>query len=191
LPHFFENRLKIMAALFMPIFIIMGVVTVRNTLDWQNDANLFSVFIKKYPERVGNYVTVGLYYEKNKEYAKAIEIYKEALGNIRNEKNRATIFDGLGRSYGMSGQVNNAITAFETALTINPRMSSALVGLGNMARDYDQASYYYTKALEVNSSDIVACNNLVSLNKIHGYWDKAAFYQSKCQTLQGPVPLSQ
>jgi hypothetical protein len=184
LPRYFETRRKIMVITFVPVFLVMGAVTVLKTFDWQNDATLFSVFMRKYPERVSNYVTVGLFYEKNRNFAKANDIYKEALGYMRNDKDRATIFDGLGRTYGMSGQVNNAITAFEMALTLNPKMSSALVGLGNMTQDYNQASYYYNKALEVNNTDIMACNNLVSLNKIHGYWDKAAYYQSKCQTLR-------
>ncbi len=67
---------------------------------------------------------------------------------------------------------------------IDPLDATALTGLGNNSTDYAQASYYYSRALEADSGNFVACNNLVNLNEVYGHRNKAAYYKERCQSLQ-------
>jgi tetratricopeptide (TPR) repeat protein len=184
LQKLFNSRQKIMLLAIIPVFLILAVITVQASMDWQNNSTLFSTLVKKHPERMDNYRQVGEFYERHGQATKAIEEYKNALNNLHLNEDKAAIFNNMGRTYGMNGQPENAIYAFKMALLLQPLNSTALIGLGNNSSDYAQASYYYSKALETDRSNYTACNNLMRLNEVNGYQDKVEYYKQKCSSLQ-------
>jgi tetratricopeptide (TPR) repeat protein len=82
------------------------------------------------------YFQIGFCYGELKSYAKAIEVYKQA---IRIEPNDADTHYNLGLAYYQLGFYKDAIEAFKQAIRINP---DEVLAHGNLGAAYSQLGFY-------------------------------------------------
>ena len=176
----FSIRKDFKKVLVFTIFIIIvyaGITAVANR-NWKNDEIVYSIAIKNSPHYRGAYTGLAGYYERNGYYEKALKIYFEALNNVQ-EKEKSFIYDGIAFLYAKTGFSEKSISYYQKELEINPKSSSAYVGLGNnywFKKDYENALRFYTMAWSLDSKNYEACYNLAFLYEFLGKTDKAIYY---------------
>jgi predicted O-linked N-acetylglucosamine transferase (SPINDLY family) len=115
---------------------------------------------------------------------------------------KAEIHHNLGAIYQAMGRSGAAITAFDTALKINPRLPGTLSSLGGVylgQSDFVQAERYYRQCLALTPGDLQARSNLLMLLNYlpdadaatvleeHIEWGKIAQARIPCQESIEPV----
>ncbi len=103
------------------------------------------------PDHTGALERLGLAYFKQKRFNDAIQIFDL----LKNYKQDALIYNYLGESYLEVGKMNEAINAFNSALSLNPSLDRARYGLGRTylkIGDRD-AAYLQYEILKSQKSD--------------------------------------
>jgi len=78
---------------------------------------------------VGTFTTLGMIYQKKKQYVNAIEMYQKAL--LKDPANFDALV-ALGACQASSGDLNQAIISYEQAVMMNPQVSAELKDLGEL-----------------------------------------------------------
>ncbi|MBN1550046.1 tetratricopeptide repeat protein, partial [bacterium] len=102
---------------------------------------------------LSTYMTLGLMYQKKKEYIDAIEMYQKAL---ELEPSNFDALTALASCQATSGEVGNAIVSYEQAIMMNPKAVAELKELGDLylrAMRTDEAFKMYQQFFTKDSSD--------------------------------------
>jgi len=92
----------------------------------------------------------------------------------------------LGHCYEEANEPDEAKRAYDSAIEINPRQSSAWTGLGILhrkKRDYKSAMQSYEKAIEMNPDDAMAHSSLAVVAMILGENETALTHAKKAYLL--------
>lgn len=103
---------------------------------------------------VSTYLTLGLVYQKKKEYIDAIEMYQTAL---KKEPANYEALTALAACQDSNGDLRDAIVSYEQAIMMNSRAVTELRDLGNIymrEKKVDEAVGMYLKFMEHDSSDV-------------------------------------
>ncbi|MBN1575136.1 MAG: tetratricopeptide repeat protein [Chitinispirillaceae bacterium] len=104
---------------------------------------------------LSTYMTLGLMYQKKKEYIEAIEMYQKAL---ELEPSNFDALTALASCQAANGEVGNAIVSYEQAIMMNAKTVDELKELGNLylrGMRTDEAYNLYRQFLAKDSSDQV------------------------------------
>jgi len=112
--------------------------------------------------RVEPYLCLGRLYRIQKLFNKAIHIYQKA---IVLENSNAELWAGLGLTYEVDGNLEQARAAYATAINIDPNIESGICcyNLGNLYHrtgDFNQSIPLYLSFLQVQPKHTEACYNL-------------------------------
>lgn len=95
---------------------------------------------------------------------------------VKRSPNKARVHHNLGLALQKKGMVQEAIVAFEKALTLKPDFPEPLNNLGVIYTDqghWDKAIEVYEKALKLNPNLAESHHNLAGVYAIQGRWDAA------------------
>ncbi|MBW3599649.1 MAG: tetratricopeptide repeat protein [Planctomycetes bacterium] len=98
----------------------------------------------------------------------------------------------LGHAYQDNGRIDEAQTAYESALAIDPKQFQAITGLGIVHRkrgNYDAAMEAYERALEVDESYAQAYSSMTTIALIRREDQKALEYARKGYDLDKTHPV--
>lgn len=101
------------------------------------------------PMESRNFINLGAIYNKQGEYAKAVDVLRKA---IQRDKRSAESYYNLGIAQRKLKQYQMAISAYREAARLNPKMAEAYQNLGNVYMDIDNvqmAIINFKKALEI------------------------------------------
>lgn len=110
---------------------------------------------------------------------KALAAFYEALDLAQKTENlqlQALLYNGIGNIYRDSGRTDDAITAYQKAITLNPDDPDPWNGLGNVYQDMghtDDAIMAYHKAIELDPRFSYPWNGLGNLYRNSGRIDEA------------------
>ncbi len=125
-----------------------------------------------------NHFNLGVSYQNQKDYFKAIGAYKKA---IELDPAYTEAYNNLGLLYQEIGDDNNAFEIFQKLIKINPQYEKAYNNLGILLYQngrYEEALEAFQKAIAINPNNIESYINLGVLSKKQGQWAKAVeFYQ--------------
>jgi tetratricopeptide (TPR) repeat protein len=111
--------------------------------------NEFMVAMSLKPEHDIIKINLSVFYERQKEYEKAIEILKDLISRNPND---GTLYYRLGRIYKMIGDYGVAISAFTKSMELAPDIINPYEELGNIYlhqfNDVEKAKFYYTRGIE-------------------------------------------
>jgi tetratricopeptide (TPR) repeat protein len=103
---------------------------------------------------------LGLIYDGQEIYSKAIESYQESL-KVNSKDN--IVYRGIGKAYYKQGRYDKAIKAYEKALELYPEDKIAFYSMGNIyyhQEEYSRSIEMYQKVLELEPSSFEACVNI-------------------------------
>ena len=102
---------------------------------------------------LSTYMTLGLMYQKKKEYIDAVEMYQKAL---QLEPSNFDALSALASCQAAGGDINNAIVSYEQAVMMNPKAVEELKELGDLylkERRDGEAYKKYRQYLDGNPKD--------------------------------------
>ncbi len=108
------------------------------------------------------YNNLGIIYNHNKEFNKALSAYQHAL-TIKPNYIKALI--NIGATYIQTKQYDKAINSLEKAIDLKANSSEVYANLGSayyMSGNYRRAENYYSKALEITPNNALIQNNLAN-----------------------------
>ena len=126
---------------------------------------------------------LGSLYVITKQYDNAITI----LDTVLNHKPDEVSYVNSGTAYFNKGKYQDAITAFDKAIELNPKLTAAYqnAGAANInLKQYPEALKYLNKAEMLDSNDVNNINNLVLVYRQIGDKDKTKEYQEKIRILK-------
>ncbi len=161
-----------MAALGVPVIIILCSVSFLQTRIWDSARTLFSNTLTLYPQSVAARSALATMDKNEGRYEQAIKLLRDGLGYGDSVQLRM----GLGTVYAKIGRVEDAADQFTQAMTLDPLNPEPLVALG-VLDEYNKkiadAKEKYRRAVEMDSSYVSARNKLGSLLLEEGKIDEA------------------
>lgn len=157
--------------------------------DYKGAAVLFKQYVKQWPENSWGFYMLGVASKKADEHEQAINALNESL---RLDPNHVRGWVQLGRSYLDAGQPAKAITAMDEALKLKPVLSGAerLKGRAyHQLGDHEKAIAMYRLAVNKNSSDGWALNNLALVHIEQQQYDDALPLLAKAVEILDDVPF--
>lgn len=124
---------------------------------------LYKQLISKNPHNMESYLSYGQFYEKQKNYQKAIEIYLQGQ-LLKPESEQLNV--ALGNAYLLNKELGKSYSSFLNALDQDPLNMEAFEGIGrlnDMIGNEMTASQVYEWALKINPYDITALSYLIDL----------------------------
>jgi protein O-mannosyl-transferase len=167
-------------ALLTAVWLVLCIMRVQI---WNNTYRLFLDVMHKYENVPVAYNNIANQFTKDKQYDRAIPMYKKAL-QIR--KNYAIGWHNLGNNYTHTARYPLALQAFQEYLKIRPddgvvfakigtvysKMGSEAAGAGRLG----EAEQYFTLALE-HDPDLTECYvNLGNINAMNSRYEAAEKY---------------
>ena len=116
--------------------------------------------------------TLGFYYKRIGEYAKAVQLFEEmrqAMGS--DEKLRLAVYAELGESYKLWGKIDQAERIFKEAIIFFPRHPGAYAALAEIYLEqgrYEEAEKFFKRQLEVNSGSVPVYGQLAHCYRRQG-----------------------
>ncbi len=173
-PHFKQALLRIGDA-------YMALGESIKTVEFYNQA------LKFYPKDEDVHLSVALAYneflkkENNSDYEKGLKDVIGRMAHVAELKAVASSYFNLGYLYGEMGDLNNAKTAYEKALKINPRYADALYNLGNVYKDagrWEDALNLYQKVVDIEPMREEAYLNIgVIYNRLSRFSDATNYFK--------------
>ena len=105
---------------------------------------------------------------------KLVQVFEEAQILTKQDANNLTLWNLMGASASQIGKFEEAVFAFQKAISINPKNSEAYNNMGNALKDQgkpDEAIDAYKKALEIKPNLFEAYNNMGNALKEQGKLD--------------------
>ena len=136
-------------------------------------ANAASSALDASPRLTTALYVLGMSYVEQKQPARGIEVVKARL---RQTPDWAAGFDVLGRVAQQAGEFPVALDAFNKALSIDPKLTSAALGLGDtylMNKQPDLAKQQYQKASQLESARSYAMARLGQIYEAAGDYENA------------------
>jgi tetratricopeptide (TPR) repeat protein len=105
---------------------------------------------------------------------------------LRTHPNYARAYVGMGDAYVETGQPEKAFKSLQSALKIDPLMSSANLAMGNLHQFIGNllvSERYYLAVLDVEENNLFAYIGLATLKRLVGDYDKALNYIDKIEVV--------
>ncbi len=146
-------------AILMLVIILYAFVSFRQADVWHDSKTLFTHVLAVYPESEAAEHNLGSIYQKEGDFAKAMQHYRLAIAIAPKSVTYANIGD-MFRERGMPGESE---TFYRKALTLKVDSTDAFIGLGLLAmqrQDISNAVDFFRQAKETNPSDFRTYLNL-------------------------------
>jgi tetratricopeptide (TPR) repeat protein len=147
----------------IPLALILGALTFKQSTIWSNGASLWDHAIKTTPGARA-YISRANLYKEEKKYDLAIQCYNEAIKiNIADHEaymNRGNVYFDLNKP-------DLALADYKKSIEIKPNYVTALDNVGaifGLRRQYDSALFYMNKALAINPGNISSYKNRALVN---------------------------
>ncbi len=130
-----------------------------------------------------NHFNLGVSYQNQKNYSKAIESYKKA---IELDPTYIEAYNNLGILHQEIGEDNGAFEIYQKLIKVNPRYEKAYNNLGVLFYKkgrYEEAVEAFQKAIAINPDNIESYINLGVIFKKQGQWGKAVEVYQKALSL--------
>jgi tetratricopeptide (TPR) repeat protein len=137
--------------------------------------------LKHFPGWATAQANLGLVYQRQKDYAKAADYYQQSVGKQRNQPQ---VWAALAECYELIGKPAEAVEAYRSALSVQPKYDYALLRLGlALARrnELDEAERNLQQALEFDPNLSEALAVLGAIAARRGNLDSARDYFTKAQ----------
>lgn len=159
-------------------WIVLGMTELAN-----GDANASVAALEnaqKLDEKnVGVLTSLGRAYASARRYPDAIRIYNSAVEIAEaGEKKDPTPRYNLGAVYTQWGKLNDALTAYDQVLTIDPQHYDALVNSGYILyrqKKTEEAVARFKEAIKINNKNPLAWTNLAAACEAQQNWTGAIF----------------
>jgi type IV pilus biogenesis/stability protein PilW len=125
-----------------------------------NTAENATPTIKETSNQSSYHFKLGLYYQKQKKLAEAVEEYLKA---IEIDPLNAEAHNNLGLAYKDMGELNKAAEEYQKVLAIEPKYEKAYNNLGvlfHLKGDLETAIQQFQKALSINPKNLAAYTNI-------------------------------
>jgi len=147
----------------IPLAIVMGILTFKQSGIWHNSISLWSHAIKTQPGARA-YANLGSMYKEERKYDLAIQNYNEAIRiNIADHE----AYTNRGNAYFEMNKLDLAFADYKKALAIKPDYVAAIDNLGalfGLRLQYDSALIYLNKTLSINPRYMPAYKNRAVVN---------------------------
>jgi tetratricopeptide (TPR) repeat protein len=162
------------------LFILLGLLTWRQTAEYRDLTALYTATLKKNPGCWMAHYNLGIVLSEQREAEQAIDHYSRAIA-LRPDYAEAHY--NLGRLLVEKGQLDDAIAHYERAAAINPADAEAQNNLGVTlfgSGRADDAIAHYQKALEIRPEYAEASCNLANALIAKGDFDSAITQYTAC-----------
>jgi tetratricopeptide (TPR) repeat protein len=173
---------KVFVSLMVLVLFFMGIGTLKRNAAFATEETMWKDVILKDKNSVRGYNNLGIYYEQNKQFDKALRHYQKTIQLAPMFPNP---YINIGNVYHKQKKYDQAERYMKRAIELDPRSALANYNLGNILREAkkrDVAIKAYTRALELNPRYIEAANNLANIyfgkkeyNQAIKYYEQALF----------------
>ena len=125
-------------------------------------------------------LNLGAYEDRRGNLPAAIDHYQMVINHAGDVGMRATAYGSLGFVYRQMGQSMKAKQCFETALTLAPERTRAMIGLGLVAQDSGDlaaAVRWYSRAVATQPGDVASLLLAQALQREGLLADAKAIYE--------------
>ncbi|MCJ7501346.1 tetratricopeptide repeat protein, partial [bacterium] len=165
-------------ALCIATLLLMGVGTLKRNAAFATEETMWKDVILKDRKSVRGYNNLGIYYEQQGEWDKALSHYQQTIKLAPMFPNP---YINIGNVYHKKKEYEEAEKWMKKAIQLDPKSALANYNLGNILREAgktDEAISVYTKALQLNPRYIEAANNLANIYfKKRSYQEAISYYQ--------------
>jgi tetratricopeptide (TPR) repeat protein len=164
--HYFQlggKRLKIFATICIATLLFMGLGTYKRNMAFATEETMWKDVILKDKRSVRGYNNLGIWYEQQGEFDKAIRHYSRTVQLAPMFPNP---YINLGNVYHKKKDFAKAEKFMKRALSLDPKSALASYNLGNILRESGKthdAVGSYKRALQLNPRYIEAANNLANI----------------------------
>ena len=152
------------------------------------------------PSHLNAYHRIGQFFVTQKAFGQAIDLYQQALSHCEDRKDKASIHNRLGQIYQQQDKLSDALTAYETAIALEPELAIAHYNLGQLwssHQHYPNAHRCFQKALDCKMNHAALSSSWGFLLLEQGDWSTAlslfktsvqlqsAFIQAYCEQALG------
>jgi Tfp pilus assembly protein PilF len=173
-----EKRLRIFCAICIATLILMGLGTFKRNMAFATEETMWKDVILKDRKSVRGYNNLGIWYEQNGEYEKALAHYQQTIKLAPMFPNP---YINIGNVYHKQKKFEPAEKWMKRALQLDPNSALASYNLGNILREagkMKEAIAAYTRALQLNPRYIEAANNLANIYfKTRNYEEAIKYYE--------------
>ena len=179
---------RIIVILVLSVFIVCfsWFTYLRNGV-WRSEVSLWEDVVKKSPLNARGYNGLGLAYQREGSYDKAIEAY---LSGLRFYPAYALAHNSLGSVYFQQGKLREAIEQFDAAIILDPGNYKFLNnrGLSYAAlENFKRAEEDYMQAITFQPSYAEAYHNLALAHHLQGHFEQAMELYDKAIALEPDV----
>ena len=174
------SRFFLASAFCSVLFILLGLLTWRQTAEYRDLTALYTATLKKNPGCWMAHYNLGIVLSEQREAEQAIDHYSRAIA-LRPDYAEAHY--NLGRLLVEKGQLDDAIAHYERAAAINPADAEAQNNLGVTLFESgraDDAIAHYQKALEIRPEYAEVSCNLANALIAKGDFDAAIIRYTAC-----------
>jgi Tfp pilus assembly protein PilF len=183
--HLFQ-RFRIDGGIYYRTFIticvltmlFMGLGTFKRNAAFATEETMWKDVILKDRRSVRGYNNLGIYYEQNNQYEKALAHYRQT---IRLSPAFPNPYINIGNVYHKMKKYEEAERWMKRAIELDPKSALATYNLGNILREAGktrEAIETYQRALQLNPRYIEAANNLANIYfKLRNYQEAIRYYE--------------
>jgi tetratricopeptide (TPR) repeat protein len=158
--------------ILVPLAIIPGILTFRQSAVWHDGASLWDQAIKAEPSARA-YLNRGELYKQEKKYPEALECFNEAIRiNVADDEG----YTNRGNVYFEMNRHDLAFADYQKALAINPKYATAMDNIGaiyGLRLQYDSSLVYLGKALAADPNYSPSYRNRGLVNVELGRFENA------------------
>jgi len=169
---------KVFVTTCLAILLLMGAGTLKRNMAFATEETMWKDVILKDRKSVRGYNNLGIYYEQNGEWEKALAHYQQTIKLAPMFPNP---YINIGNVYHKKKEYENAEKWMKRAIELDPRSALANYNLGNILREAgktQEAIGAYSRALQLNPRYIEAANNLANIYfKMGNYPEAIKYYQ--------------
>ena len=180
---------------------VLGVVAIAAVLavpaalaanrDWLDNAMVFEKILSVTPEADGAAISLAGIYEKRGDLKAAESTLLRTVDHAQGKEARANILETLGELYGKNGETSKSENLYREVVKLEPKRSTAWVGLGNNAWARGQireAQNDYLTAIRLDPKNREAVYNAGLAYRQLGDLQLAEEYMRKADQLKAAKP---
>jgi Tfp pilus assembly protein PilF len=184
------RRLKIFVAIAISTMLLMGLGTWKRNEAFATEETMWRDVILKDRNSVRGYNNLGIYYEQQGEWDKALKHYQRTIKLAPMFPNP---YINIGNVYHKKKEFGKAEKWMNRAIQLDPRSALANYNLGNILREAkktEEAIRAYKRALELNPRYIEAANNLANIYFGTNRYSNAIEYYKKALFIDPTFAMS-
>jgi len=174
----------------LAVLLLMGLGTFKRNMAFATEETMWKDVILKDRKSVRGYNNLGIWYEQNKQFDKALTHYQQTIKLAPMFPNP---YINIGNVYHKKKNFEKAESWMKRAIQLDPRSALAYYNLGNILREAgktDQAIGAYNKALQFNPRYIEAANNMANIYFKKRDFQKAIQYYKRALFIDPTFAMS-